>query len=80
MGWFARFINAINTEYERRIKAASQINEYGEHHGHAAHHGHAEPDHTDDTDDGVEIMNVPRGTQVSRQPDSPPPHDQPAQH
>jgi F420-0:gamma-glutamyl ligase-like protein len=64
MGWFAQFINVINTEYERRIKAASQINEYGEHHGHAAHAHADEPEE----DAGTEITNVPPGTQVSRLP------------
>jgi hypothetical protein len=64
MGWFAQFINVINTEYERRIKAASQINEYGEHHGHGAH-AHA---NESEEDAGAEITNVPPGTQVSRLP------------
>jgi hypothetical protein len=65
MGWFAQLIKNISTEYERRIRAASQVTEYGEHHGHGAHASHA--DETDD-DAGAEITNVPPGTQVSRMP------------
>jgi hypothetical protein len=71
MGWFSQLISSINTEYERRIKAASQINEYGEHHGHdhgsSAPHAAHPPDEPDD-DAGAEITNVPPGTQVSRLP------------
>ncbi|GAB4207704.1 MAG: hypothetical protein OHK0022_36300 [Roseiflexaceae bacterium] len=57
MNLIERLAQAINREYERRIRRASLITEYG-----AAHHS----DHTDDEDEGeVEIVNVPRGTQVS---------------
>lgn len=54
-----RLIAAINREYERRIRAASLVNEYG-----ARHHGHT---HHDDTDAEVAVIaNVPRGTRVER--------------
>ncbi len=65
MGWFAQLIKNITTEYERRIRAASQVTEYGEHHGHNAHAAHA--DEADD-DAGAEITNVAPGTHVPRVP------------
>jgi hypothetical protein len=66
--WFSRLFGAINNEYERRIRAASEVTEYGAHHGHA---GHGEAAHHHDDDEGeIEIMNVPRGTRV--RPDAEP--------
>jgi hypothetical protein len=53
-----RFIAAVNREYERRVKAASLVSEYG-----ATHHGH--DDHADDEGEVAVIANVPRGTRVS---------------
>lgn len=54
--WFQRLAQAINTEYDRRIRRASQISDYGTR--------HAEDPH--DQDDGeVEIVNLPRGTNVA---------------
>lgn len=59
MNWFARVMQALSgelgklgsgidtviyREYDRRIRTASQVTEYGAHHGHA-HNGH---DHSDD--------------------------------
>ena len=56
--------NALYKEYDRRIKRASLITEYG-----AAHHGtHADAAHADDTHDDseeAEIVNIPRGTPVA---------------
>ena len=63
MGFFSSISKAIFREYDRRIKRASLITEYG-----AAHHGHGHDDHAADEhgheDDGAEIVNVPRGTPV----------------
>ena len=64
MGVWKTISNALYKEYDRRIKRASLITEYG-----AAHHGYAADDHaTDDDgheeDEGAEIVNVPRGTPV----------------
>jgi hypothetical protein len=56
--WFSQLFQAINNEYERRIRAASEVTEYGAHHG---HHGHGD-EHDDEGQ--IEIMNVPRGTRV----------------
>jgi hypothetical protein len=72
MGWFDQIINQINIVYERRIKAASQITEYGAHHDHGAHAANGHADEPED-DAGAEITNLPPGTHVSRQttPDNP---------
>lgn len=52
--WLTRLIAAINAEYDRRVRRASLVTVY------AAPHSH------DDDDDGAVIVNVPRGTAVSR--------------
>lgn len=57
--WFQRTADAIQREYERRIRRASQITEYGQ-----PHHEHAEPAQ-DDEEGAAEIVNVPRGTTVA---------------
>jgi hypothetical protein len=62
--WFAQIFQAINNEYERRIRAASEVTEYGAHHG---HDGHGD-EHDDEGQ--IEIMNVPRGTRVHSGPAS----------
>lgn len=56
-----RLVAAINREYERRIRAASLVTEYG-----ADHHAH--DDHQDEGDEAevAVIANVPRGTRVGR--------------
>jgi len=59
--WWKRVVAALEREYERRIRRASQVSDYG-----AAHH-----DSHDDGEAAV-IMNVPRGTRL-RAPASPPP-------
>ncbi len=52
-GWFSRVVQAVARTYERRIRRASQISDYG-----TAHHHHE-----DDADDGgAEIANVAPGT------------------
>jgi len=73
MGLFRALSNAIYKEYDRRIKRASLITEYG-----AAHH-HGADDHTDaahaaeehDEADEAEIVNLPRGAPLAA-PDEPP--------
>lgn len=56
-----RFIAAVDREYERRIRAASLVVEYG-----AAHHAHDDDD--DDEAEVAVIANVPRGTRVAMHP------------
>lgn len=56
MNWLQRLVEAINRAFEQRVRRASLVTEYG-----AAHQ------HTDEEDDdGVEIVNVPRGTNVAQ--------------
>jgi hypothetical protein len=70
MGYFSSIAKAIYNEYDRRIKRASLITEYGAGHGHSAHDDHAEAAHAEaehaQEDEGVEIVNVPRGTPVEQ--------------
>jgi hypothetical protein len=61
-GWFSRFMHWLNSTYEQRIKAASEVYEYGADHG---HHHESEPSPSiedEEEDEGAEIVNVPRGT------------------
>lgn len=60
--WLRRLIAAIDAEYERRVRRASLVTEYGA-------HRHEEED---DDDDGAVIVNVPRGTAVPRHAPTPP--------
>ncbi|NOK62153.1 MAG: hypothetical protein GFH27_549321n141 [Chloroflexi bacterium AL-W] len=60
--WFQRFSDAVYKEYDRRIKQASLVTEYGE-----SHH-HDEDEHDEEEDGAVEIANVRPGT-VVRQPE-----------
>lgn len=56
-----RMLAMIDRKYERRIRAASLVTEYGAGHG----HGHSDDHHHDaDHDDGdaAEIMNLPWGS------------------
>lgn len=81
LNWLSRIGRAINGEYERRIRAASEVTEYGvghhDHHGdhaHAAtlHHSTHDTQHGNSDGDGAAIVNVRPGTQVggSRRPHS----------
>lgn len=54
--WWGRMLAAVSREYERRIRRASLVTEYG-----AAHGSHQHPDEDDDGA-AAEILNVPRGT------------------
>jgi nickel-dependent lactate racemase len=74
MSQYRSIANAVYREYDRRIKRASLVAEYGAHH-HAEHH-HAEDEYADATNqdadateheedaEEAEIHNVPRGTPV----------------
>jgi len=78
MGVWKTISNALYKEYDRRIKRASLITEYG-----AAHHnGHSDAHAADAQDDlhedgeAAEIANIPRGTPVAATADlskQPPP-------
>ena len=61
MGVWKTISNALYREYDRRIKRASLITEYG-----AAHHAaHADDAHDHEEAEEAEIVNVPRGTPVA---------------
>jgi hypothetical protein len=70
MGLFRVIADAIYKEYDRRIKRASLVTEYGmsHHHHDDAHAAETHQDnvhadaHTDE--DEAEIVNLPRGTPV----------------
>jgi hypothetical protein len=65
MELFSRIAAAVYREYDRRVKRASLITEYGVDH-HTAHHAN---DYNDAEDDGtVAIMNVARGATVAQLP------------
>jgi hypothetical protein len=64
MGLFRALANAIYKEYDRRIKRASLVTEYGvSHHNHSDHEDHAADTHGDE--EAAEIVNVPRGTPLA---------------
>ena len=63
MGVWKTISKALYKEYDRRIKRASLITEYG-----AAHHtGHGDAHASDAHEDAeeAEIVNIPRGTPVA---------------
>lgn len=61
MGLFKALSRAIYHEYDRRIKRASEISEYGlHHHDHDAEH-HDDGAHHEE----AEITNIPRGAPVA---------------
>jgi hypothetical protein len=83
MGLWKAITDAVYREYDRRIKRASLVTEYGaQHHGHGADHAaeaHADatnedaaqtPDIDEETEE-AEIVNVPRGTPVAVSTPSP---------
>jgi ABC-type Zn2+ transport system substrate-binding protein/surface adhesin len=80
MGLFDSFVQAVNREYDRRIKRASEVIEYGMGHGHGHGHGHdhdhdhdhdhnqgQQHEHDESDDDESAIANVPAGTRVEHQ-------------
>ena len=71
MGFFKTISNAVFKEYDRRIKRASLITEYGaaQHSDHGVEHEDDVHEHEDDAEEEegaeeAEIVNVPRGTPV----------------
>ena len=61
MGFWKTISNALFREYDRRIKRASLITEYG-----AAHHAvHADAHDVHEDAEEAEIVNIPRGTPVA---------------
>lgn len=74
MGLFDGFVQAVNREYDRRIKRASEVIEYGMGHGHDHDHDHGhdhnqgqQHEHDESDDDESAIANVPAGTRVEHQ-------------
>ena len=77
MGLFRAIADAVFKEYDRRIKRASLVTEYGAHHHADAHaadehvaEAHAEAERSADAhaeEDEAEIINLPRGTPVPAQ-------------
>jgi hypothetical protein len=66
MGLFRAIADVVYKEYDRRVRRASLVKEYGVSH----HHDHADESHAADGDehageDEAEIMNVPRGTPIA---------------
>jgi len=70
MGVWKTISNALFKEYDRRIKRASLITEYGaahrDTHADAAHADAAYADAHEDAEE-AEIVNIPRGTPVATQ-------------
>lgn len=71
MGLLSALADVINREYDRRIKRASLITEYGaQHHAHSADHADetaAAADHTapEADEEAAEIINISPGTPVT---------------
>jgi hypothetical protein len=59
--WWRRLVATIDREYERRIRAASLVTEYG-----APHHDEHEEELAEEGE-VAEIVNVPRGTVIGRE-------------
>jgi len=74
MGMLKWFKTCVNNVYERRIRAASQVVEYGQ--GHGVHHPEAHPAPVEEEDDGSVISNVRPGTKISHSS----PTDSPKKH
>ncbi|MEO7909233.1 MAG: hypothetical protein ABIV47_06250 [Roseiflexaceae bacterium] len=64
MGVWKTISNALYKEYDRRIRRASLITEYGAAH-HGSHDPHADSMHDDADIEEAEITNIPRGTPVA---------------
>jgi hypothetical protein len=86
MGLLRVIADAIYKEYDRRVKRASLVTEYGMSHHHDD--AHADEAHHDDLhadEDEAEIVNLPRGTPVpAHAPDvdehQEPPRGHPTEH
>lgn len=70
MGFWSTISNAVYREYDRRIKRASLITEYGA----AQHdsHGDAHADEAHEQVEQAEIVNIPRGTPLATHPEEQP--------
>jgi hypothetical protein len=68
MGVWKTLSNALFREYDRRIKRASLITEYGAVHHDTHAEAHAAAEHEDAEE--AEIINVPRGTPVASHAES----------
>lgn len=65
--WITRLFQGINQSYEERIRAASEVTDYGSAHPHDSAHAAQDPAAEADADETVaEIINVPRGTRLDR--------------
>jgi hypothetical protein len=64
MGLFRVLADAIYKEYDRRVKRASLVTEYGVSHHHDAHHDDTHYDEAHADEDEAEIVNLPRGAPV----------------
>ena len=62
--FWQRVVAAVNREYERRVRAASLVGEYGASH-HAGDHG-AAGQHEGEEGEVAVIANIARGTPVAR--------------
>ncbi|HEY3228339.1 MAG TPA: hypothetical protein VGJ87_03905 [Roseiflexaceae bacterium] len=66
MGLFRALSDAIYKEYDRRIKRASLVKEYGVAQHHAEEHlDEVHAVHDDTAEDEAEIVNIPPGTPVA---------------
>jgi hypothetical protein len=68
MGVWKTISDALYREYDRRIKRASLVVEYG-----ATHHGSHADAHADDAHsdaEEAEIVNIPRGTPIAASADA----------
>ncbi len=61
--WWQRTFAAITREYERRIRRASLVTDYGVPH-HDDHGAPTQP--ADDEAEAAEIVNLPKGTPLGR--------------
>jgi hypothetical protein len=66
--WFTAIAAAVSNEYERRIRAASEVTEYGLGHNHADHNAiHSDTDADELQEEEIaEIVNIPRGTRLTQ--------------
>jgi hypothetical protein len=74
MGVWKTISDALFKEYDRRIKRASLITEYGAAH-HSSHdqaHADSVHDHAQEDGEEAEIANIPRGTPVAAELSQPP--------
>jgi hypothetical protein len=69
MGLFRALADVVYKEYDRRVRRASLIKEYGvAHHDDHAGDTHAAEDEEHAAEDEAEIANVPRGTPIAATP------------